>query len=65
MGADYTGQAEAIEELRSLSDEAKKFLMHHFRNSLTVVICGIETNRLQDAKTAAHHMVEDLTRIGC
>lgn len=38
MGADYEGQEQAIEELRVLSEEAKGYLKHHLRNSLSVIL---------------------------
>lgn len=64
MGADYPGQEKAIEELSALSREAKEFLNHHIGNSLNVVIVGIEHGRLDAAKKAAWHIVEDLHTAG-
>ncbi|MFA6055482.1 MAG: hypothetical protein WC769_08915 [Thermodesulfovibrionales bacterium] len=65
MGADYEGQERGIEELKSLSPEAKGYLNHHLRNSLTGIIGGIETGNLDIAKQEAWHILEDLERIGC
>jgi hypothetical protein len=65
MGADYEGQERGIEELKALSPEAKRYLNHHFRNSLTGIIAGIETGNLDIAKQEAWHISEDLKRIGC
>jgi len=65
MGADYKDQDKGIEELKSLSEEGRKFLSHHLRNSLNTVIGGINTGQFELAKDAAWHMVEDLEKIGC
>jgi hypothetical protein len=65
VGADYKGQDKAIKELRELSEDAKKYISHHFRNALTQILGGIKTNKLDIAKKAAWHMVEDLEKIGC
>lgn len=65
MGVDYEGQEKAIAELSELSDEAKSFLSHHLRNSLFIVIGGIETSNLDAAIEAARHMVADLEKFGC
>lgn len=65
MGNWYFGEEYAIEEIRNLSQEAKGFLSHHIRNALTGITGGIETGRLDIAMQSAHHIVEDLERIGC
>lgn len=65
MGADYKGQEQAIEELKAMSPEAREFLSHHLRNSLTGIITGIETNQLEIAKEQAWHIIDDLIRINC
>lgn len=65
MGADYPSQDKAIQELRALSDDAKVFLSHHIRNSLSGVIGGIDTGKLDIAKNSAEHIVKDLEKIGC
>lgn len=65
MGNYYPGQEKAIEEIQALSREAKDFLSHHFRNALNGVTGGIEIGRMDIAMQSAHHIVEDLERIGC
>jgi hypothetical protein len=65
MGANYAGEEKAIEELRALSPEAKEFLSHHLRNSLTAIIAGIESGKLEVAKQEAWHIIDDLIRIDC
>ncbi|MFA6054056.1 MAG: hypothetical protein WC769_01650 [Thermodesulfovibrionales bacterium] len=65
MGADYEGQEKAIEELRALSPSAKEFLSHHLRNSLSGIITGVETGKLEIVKQSAWHIIDDLVRIGC
>lgn len=65
MGADYEGQEKAIMELRNLSQDAKTFLSHHIRNSLTVIAGSIYTGQLDFAKAAIDHLVHDLERLGC
>ncbi len=65
MGADYEGQERGIEDLKAMSDEARQYLCHHLRNSLTAVLCGIQVEQFDLAEEAARHMIEDLERIGC
>jgi hypothetical protein len=79
MGADYTGQEKGIENLRQIPEEARKYLSHHFRNSMHVVagnillaksclsIMEIEEAiiRLSEAEHAANHLLRDLKKIGC
>jgi hypothetical protein len=65
MGNDYFGQDKAIKELRGLSQAAKEYLGHHFRNSLFCIAGNIEVGKLNEAKEAVYHMEKDLARIGC
>lgn len=65
MGADYKEQEKAIEELKGLSLEAKRYLSHHLRNSLSAIIFSADKGELIKIKRAAWHIVEDLKRIGC
>lgn len=64
MGADYEGQERAIEILRELPAECREFLGHHINNSLSVVICGLQTGQLDKAEEAAWHISADLKLIG-
>jgi hypothetical protein len=81
MGADYPGQERAIEELQSLSPEARKFLGHHIRNSL-MSISGARwfvlrlirelhiyndeiLDRINQIEKEVRHIQEDLEKIDC
>lgn len=65
MGADYFGQERAIKELQGLSNEAKKYLSHHLRNSLNLIIFGGGQHKTKIVEEAVWHIVEDLKKIGC
>ncbi len=64
MGDDYPEQEKAIEEIRRLSPEAKKFLKHHLCNSLNAVIGGLQTGNYTMAEDAAWHILADLELAG-
>ena len=38
MGADYEGQEKGIIVLRGMDEEGRKYISHHFRNSMNVVL---------------------------
>jgi hypothetical protein len=63
MGADFPEDNHAIEELRTLSPQAKSWLLHHFGNSLNCVIGGIEIKDYKMAETAARHALADLKKL--
>lgn len=65
MGADYFEQEKAITELQGLSNDAKKYLSHHIRNSLALITFGIDQGKTDAAQKAVWHIVEDLKKIGC
>jgi hypothetical protein len=63
MGADFPEDIYALDELCSLSNDAKGYLAHHIRNSLTTIILGIECGKLTVALAAAEHIEEDLKKV--
>lgn len=64
MGNNYEGQEKAIEDLKALSPEAKKFLSHHICNSLQAILGGLEMGRFDIAKREIWHIVDDLILAG-
>ena len=64
MGNYLPGQEKGIEEIRSLSQEAKNVLSHHILNELNVITGGIETGQLKLAEQAAWHINKDLRELG-
>jgi len=64
MGADYEGQAEAIDEIRRLSPQAKQFLSHHLCNPLSVILGAARLNHPEMIPEQVDHIVEDLILAG-
>lgn len=64
MGANYTGQEEAIRELSALSEDAKKFLNHHIGNSLAVILGAARLGHQQVIHEHVDHIVDDLILAG-
>ncbi len=63
MGADFPGDEEAIQEIRRLSPRALEWIHHHFGNSMTAVVGGIEIGDYDLVKKAAQHICADLKKI--
>lgn len=64
MGAELDNETKAIEKLKGLDEDVRMLLSHHFRNSLTGIIGGLQTGSLDLAEESAWHMVEDMKRFG-
>ena len=64
MGAIIEQEDKAIEELSSLSTEAKRYLCHHINNELNSIIAGLRLDDRQMIEQAVWHIVADLKRAG-
>jgi len=64
MGAELDDEIKKIEKLKCMDEDVRLLLGHHFRNSLTGIIGGLQTGELKLAEDSAWHMVKDLEKFG-
>lgn len=65
MGVDMGDEARELEEIRSLSREARGHIGHHLRNSLQAIVLFAEIGDKEGIKKGINHIIADLKRMGC
>ncbi len=54
----------AVSEIRSISDNARRFLQHTLRNGLQSIVSSIEEGSCEDATECALSLSRELQRLG-